>query len=208
MTTSELIKSKRKEMHLTMKQVAEFVGVSEATVSRWESGNIANMGRDKISKLSQVLNISPSVIAGYEDDTNEIIFVDDMKIYNAPIFESVSAGFGVSANSEPIGYYPVMVHSIAEAKDIFCVKVKGDSMYPDIQDGDYIQVHKQTSVDNYDIAVICVDDEDYLVKRVVYGDDFIKLISSNASYAPKVFNGAEVLRCRVVGKVLGSFKKF
>ena len=43
---------RRKELELTMKQVAEAVGVSEGTVSRWESGAIANMKRDKIYALA------------------------------------------------------------------------------------------------------------------------------------------------------------
>lgn len=68
MNTNELIKLRRKELKLTMREVAEAVGVSEATVSRWESGNIANMGRDKIALLSKVLKISPSQIAGYDED--------------------------------------------------------------------------------------------------------------------------------------------
>lgn len=68
MNTNELIKLRRKELRLTMREIAEAVGVSEATVSRWESGNIANMGRDKIALLSKVLKISPSQIAGYDED--------------------------------------------------------------------------------------------------------------------------------------------
>lgn len=70
MNTNELIKQRRKELNLTQKEVADSVGVSEATVSRWESGNIANMGRDKIALLSEILNISPSVIAGYNENDN------------------------------------------------------------------------------------------------------------------------------------------
>lgn len=65
--TGDILKQKRKELRLTLKEVAEYVGVSEATVSRWESGNIANMGRDKIAKLAKILELSPSVIAGYAD---------------------------------------------------------------------------------------------------------------------------------------------
>ena len=68
MNANELIKQRRKELNLTQKEVANCVGVSEATVSRWESGDIANMGRDKIALLSKVLNISPSIIAGYDED--------------------------------------------------------------------------------------------------------------------------------------------
>ena len=61
---NNLLKQKRKNKGLTMKQVAEAVGVSEATVSRWESGNIANMGRSKIYSLSKILELSPSEIMG------------------------------------------------------------------------------------------------------------------------------------------------
>ena len=65
------LKNRRKELNLSMKEVAEYVGVSESTVSRWESGNIANMGRDKIYALSKILKISPAEVMGVE---NEIVF--------------------------------------------------------------------------------------------------------------------------------------
>lgn len=71
MNANELIKQRRIELNLTQKEVADKVGVSEATVSRWESGNIANMGRDKIALLSKALEISPSTIAGYDDENSQ-----------------------------------------------------------------------------------------------------------------------------------------
>lgn len=67
---NNLLKERRKEKGLTMKEVASAVGVSEGTVSRWESGNIANMGRDKIYALSKVLGISPAEIMGIDDGTS------------------------------------------------------------------------------------------------------------------------------------------
>lgn len=63
-----LLKDRRKELGLTMKDVAELVGVSEATISRWESGDIENMKRNRIAKLSEALQISPAVIMGWETD--------------------------------------------------------------------------------------------------------------------------------------------
>lgn len=63
----EIIKERRQQLGLTMKEVAEAVGVSEATVSRWESGDIENMRRDKIAKLAEALKISPAVLMGWED---------------------------------------------------------------------------------------------------------------------------------------------
>ena len=64
----EIIKERRQQLGLTMKEVAEAVGVSEATVSRWESGDIENMRRDKIAKLAEALKVSPAVLMGWEDN--------------------------------------------------------------------------------------------------------------------------------------------
>lgn len=64
MDIKDILKNRRIDLGLTMKDVAEAVGVSEATVSRWESGDIANMKRDRIQALSVVLDISPMVILG------------------------------------------------------------------------------------------------------------------------------------------------
>ena len=61
-----VLAERRKELGYTMKDVANLVGVSEATISRWESGDIANMRRDRISKLAEALKISPAVIMGWE----------------------------------------------------------------------------------------------------------------------------------------------
>ena len=63
---NELLKQRRIELGLTLLDVAKAVGVSEGTVSRWESGDIENMRRDKIAALATVLDISPGVIMGWE----------------------------------------------------------------------------------------------------------------------------------------------
>lgn len=60
------LKEKRKILRLTLEQVAKYVGVNDSTVSRWETGEIENMCRDKIIKLAEVLKISPLFIIGME----------------------------------------------------------------------------------------------------------------------------------------------
>lgn len=54
--------TRRKELGLTMKEVASAIGVSEATVSRWESGAIANMRRDRIAQYARILKTTPTFI--------------------------------------------------------------------------------------------------------------------------------------------------
>ena len=63
----KVIKQYRLEAGLTMKELADLVGVSEATVSRWESGNIATMKHSQISKLCKALGINPaSLVPGID----------------------------------------------------------------------------------------------------------------------------------------------
>ncbi|MEE1137296.1 MAG: helix-turn-helix transcriptional regulator [Acutalibacteraceae bacterium] len=63
-----MLRNRRKELGLTMKQVSEMVNVSESTISRWESGKISNMTRENISMLAKALKISPSSIMGWESE--------------------------------------------------------------------------------------------------------------------------------------------
>lgn len=62
------LKARRIELGLTMLDVARAVGVSEATISRYESGNIKNMRRDRIEKYAQILQVSPALFIGLEEE--------------------------------------------------------------------------------------------------------------------------------------------
>lgn len=64
MDIRDLIKNRRKELNLTLLDIAKACDVSEATVSRWESGDIGDMKRSRIASLAKVLKISPSIIVG------------------------------------------------------------------------------------------------------------------------------------------------
>lgn len=67
MEINEKLRDRRIELGLTQQDVADFVGVSEGTVSRWESGDIGNMRRDRIVAYAKILCVSPAVIMGWED---------------------------------------------------------------------------------------------------------------------------------------------
>lgn len=92
MNIGSLIRSKREELKYTMKQVAVAVGVSEGTVSRWESGEIENMKRNNIAKLSEVLDIPIYKLMEWdapEDRTDK--FIERMKKYSSALSESEKA---------------------------------------------------------------------------------------------------------------------
>lgn len=60
-----MIAVRRKELDLTLKEIAEKVGVSEATVQRWESGEIVNLRHKRIVKLAEVLKVHPGELMGW-----------------------------------------------------------------------------------------------------------------------------------------------
>lgn len=68
----EKIYNLRKAKGLTLEELGNLVGVGKSTVRKWEKGMIANMKRDKISKLASALNVSPAYLMGWEMDDGDI----------------------------------------------------------------------------------------------------------------------------------------
>lgn len=64
-----LIHNRRIELGLTMKQLSEKVGVAEGTISRWESGKIKDMRRDKIKLLAKALDVSLYALMDWTDSS-------------------------------------------------------------------------------------------------------------------------------------------
>ncbi len=67
------INQRRKELGLTLENIANHVGVSKGTVKKWEDGHIKNMKRDKIMLLAETLQVSPLDILDLPEDNKNII---------------------------------------------------------------------------------------------------------------------------------------
>lgn len=70
MNINVYLKQRRLELGMTLSDVAQRVGVNNSTVSRWESGDIKDMKRNIILKYAEALQISPSIIMGWEQPDN------------------------------------------------------------------------------------------------------------------------------------------
>lgn len=76
MELQDVIRSRRSELGLTLEEVARRVGVSRATVLRWETGSIKNLGRDKIAALAAALHVSPEYLLGWTEDPGVQMEID------------------------------------------------------------------------------------------------------------------------------------
>ena len=65
----------------------------------------------------------------------------------------------------------------------------------------HLDVYKRQSVDSGSYAVVLIDDEEGVIKKIVYGPNFIELHSINPMYPVRRFENENVLRIRVFGLV-------
>ena len=64
------LKELRKKSKTTQKEIANLLGVSEMTISRWEKETELSIKHEYINKLSDYFNVSVGYLLGYEDNNS------------------------------------------------------------------------------------------------------------------------------------------
>lgn len=72
MTVGDRIRLRRKEIGLTVDQVADALGKNRATVYRYESDEIENMPIGVLEPLAKVLQTTPAHLMGWDEDIQTI----------------------------------------------------------------------------------------------------------------------------------------
>lgn len=109
----ERIKEQRIKNGMTLLQVAESIGVKEATVQRYESGEIKNLKHDVIEKLAECFNCTPAYLMGWEDENsameNKMVVPDKYK----PVIDSLERA-GNDIDHEDINLIANQVNTLIE----------------------------------------------------------------------------------------------
>lgn len=66
MNIGDRIKLRRNQLDKTLEEVGKMVGVTRATIQRYENGNIQNIPSDKIELLAKALKTTPAYLMGWE----------------------------------------------------------------------------------------------------------------------------------------------
>lgn len=82
------LKSRRKALNFTQSALAEKVGLTESSISRYEAGRISTMPTSTVKRICEVLHIEPSELLGltpensFEYDLKEVLkMADDLPPY-------------------------------------------------------------------------------------------------------------------------------
>lgn len=204
MSFSDVIKSNRAKKGLTLAEIAKYMGVTEATVQRWESGNIKNIKYERLVKLSNILGIDPAELMGWNSEKTP-----SCKAVKIPVLGYVKAGIPMEAIENIIDYEEIS-EEMTRTGEFFGLKVKGDSMEPKISEGDVVIVRKQETVENGEIAVVLINGDEATIKRFYKSPLGITLMSTNTKYGPFNYTPEEVdnLPITVIGKVVELRAKF
>lgn len=71
MTTGERLKLRRKEIGFSAEKVADQLGVSPATIYRYEKGDIEKVPVDSLAELAKILQTTPSYLMGWESQADQ-----------------------------------------------------------------------------------------------------------------------------------------
>jgi len=216
-------KSLRKAMGKNQEEFSIMVGTSRPTIYRIEK-NESEIGIDILQKLNQNSVNIEWLLTGEGEmfrnvDTKSLIKKEEnIEYYSMPYIDiTASAGFGIEnfdeiydeSNSLYIGkdFFPPQT----SLQNTFCIRACGDSMEPNIRNGDFLIVRKMEftpSISYTGTCVVCYQRE-LLVKNIQLKENGLKLISTNPLYDP-IFLEGTLFNCeqsdiasdfRIIGEV-------
>lgn len=191
---SDILRLRRKELGLTLLQIAEAVGVSEATVQRWESGNIKTLRHENLARLADVLKLSPAALMGWEDISSSSNSIPSNAIeyserHFAPIVGTIPAGYPATALQDIEGYEPI---PYPDAENYFFLRVDGYSMInAGINPGDLVLIRRQDFAEPGQIVACRVNGDEATLKRYRPGSTAVVLMPENSKYEPKVVSAED-----------------
>lgn len=201
-TMSNNLKKYLKINNISRNQLSESLGISYSTISDWINGK-AYPRIDKIEMMANYFGINKS------DLVEEHFTEQPPQGLQIPVLGTVAAGIPISAVEDILDYEEVP-QSWENQGEFFGLRIKGDSMKPDINDGDTVIVRQQSTANNGDVVIALVNGDDATCKKFEKLDNGIMLISNNSEYSPMYFSNEEVLTKPVViiGRVVELRRKF
>lgn len=196
MTTGERMKARRKEIDISVEDIASALGVSVATIYRYENGDIEKVPGAILEPLAKILRTTPSYLMGWDNGSPTADNIIPMpKMRKIPLLGTIACGEPILAAENIDGEVDIPEHVHAD----FALRCKGDSMInARIFDGDIVYIRQQRQVDNGQIAAVRIGDEATL-KRVYYYPGRLELRPENPTFPVQQYEGVELEDVEIIG---------
>lgn len=197
------LKELRAERGLNQTELARELGTTQSNISGWETGKW-EADNTALQQIAGFFGVTVDYLLGRSDSRTAPLPSDGVIEY--PVIGSVRAGMGGNVVSEETGDTRLVAASAVHgrADDYFVLRVRGDSMYPEVLDGDCVLVRKTPSVESGSMAVVLYDGDCATVKwvRYVEGEDWVDLVPNNPTFPPARIFGADLENCKILGEVV------
>lgn len=183
MSLPSIIKARRRELGLKLCDIAQHVGVSEATVQRWECGAIRTIKPGNLIKLAEAIKMPLSSLqkAAEPSNTMPVMPTGSMPV---PVLGSVRAGWDGGVCAEHLGYIPAF--GVGDPSEYAWLTVEGDSMLPLMRNGDHVLIHRQDYASSGDYIAAILGGDSATIKKFQKDSEGALLIPENPDY-PYVF---------------------
>ncbi len=175
---------------LSLRDIAQEIGVrSPATVSH----HIRQLEKKGYLRRNPLY---PSDYTLLRDPVKDVVYVN--------LYGWASCGKeGFLSDSNILDRVPLSTRLFGVTDRSFLVQARGDSMKPAIQEGDLVLVDQQPRVETNAMALVICEEEPR-IKKVIFVEDRIILVSLNLAYPPEIYEKGEDLV--IVGKVQSVIK--
>lgn len=191
----------------TQREVADAIGVSPQTFNTWTQA-IAIPRMPKMQKLVDYLGIKVTDLVDPKPLTAVTTKVTSIRI---PVLGSVAAGIPISAITDIVDWEEIPESMASDGSEYYGLKLKGNSMLPEMRSGDVVIVRAQSEADSGDIVIVQVNgDTEATCKRLIKYKDGITLMPLNSEYPPMQYTAEEVISSpvHIIGKVVEVRRKF
>ena len=222
MFSGQCLKALRKEKKMSQEKLGSLLNISKVAVSNWENGK-SFPTLDNLNELAKVLEVDTDYftehgeiiriysrlnksnqhkVVNYSSELLEQQNSDDdniVDLYSYKTYEGLSAGTGYSYFND--GDY-TLTYSTENISHDFASWVVGDSMEPELPNGDVVLITQSTNLDDGDIYAVEFNEQTY-VKKVYRHKTYLRLVSINENY-DDIFAPYEE-NPRIIGKIVGHF---
>lgn len=187
-------------------ELANASGVSKASISQYLNGSHSPSNISS-GKMAKILNVSPVWLMGFDVP----MLVPDKDVSNKStqkgltvnVLGRVAAGIPIEAITDIVDQEEIS-EDLAKTGEFFGLRIQGNSMEPDIHNGDTVIVKKQDDAESNEIVIALINGNDGVCKRLKKYAESIALVSINPDYEPMYFNQDEIdnTPVRIIGKVV------
>lgn len=211
-----LITSRLAELNITIEDLSERTEIPVQYINNLNNIDPDVSDYNYINRIAISLGLQPNILKSalaqqeppiYDNSVTTLSSVDFTPVnindfINIPIVGSVRAGKPILAQENIEGYNLVPRKDLCSGKDYFYLKVQGDSMNLEFNEGSLLLIEKTPWVENGTIAVVLIDGLEATVKKVIQNGNMITLIpmSTNPKHLPHMYDVVKD-QIQIVGRV-------